>query len=251
MNEELTALEASAARLRNIVEGLDPEQLTTQAYPSEWTIADVLSHVGSGAVIMLGGLNAQVTGEALLDGYNQSVWDEWNSKQPADQARDALAADRALLDAAAALTDEQRAAFHFTLGPMSLDLTKFLGMRLNEHSLHTWDIEVVFDPSATLPAQSTELVVDNLELVGRFGAKPDGKERVVTVHTTKPDRDFTITSSTDAVSLTPSTTSTDPDLELPAEAFVRLVYGRLDHDHVPRGVEGPQVDSLRSIFPGL
>jgi uncharacterized protein (TIGR03083 family) len=251
MNEQLHALEASAARLRNIVEGLRPEQLTMQAYPSQWTIADVLSHVGSGAVIMLGGLNAQVTGVPLADGYHQSVWDEWNSKQPADQATGALAADRALLDRAAGLTDEQRAAFHFTLGPMELDVTKFLGLRLNEHSLHTWDIEVALDPSATLPPQSTDLVVDSLEIVGRFGAKPDGQERAVSVHTTEPDRDFTITSSAEAVSLTPSTTAADPDLALPAEAFVRLVYGRLDQAHTPRGVEGPELASLRSIFPGF
>ena len=39
----------------------------------------------------------------------------------------------------------------FAMGPMELDLLTFLGMRLNEHSLHTWDVAVTFDASATLP----------------------------------------------------------------------------------------------------
>jgi Mycothiol maleylpyruvate isomerase N-terminal domain len=42
-----------------------------------------------------------------------------------------------------------------------------------------------------------------------------------------------------------------PDLTLPAEALIRLVYGRLDPDHTPP-VEGDLalLDSLRSVFPG-
>jgi len=52
------------------------------------------------------------------------------------------------------------------------------------------------------------------------------------------------------VSLTPSTKRGGPDLELPAEAFVRLVYGRLDPDHTPR-VDGDfDLESLRHVFPG-
>ena len=42
----------------------------------------------------------------------------------------------------------------------------------------------------------------------------------------------------------------DADLELPAEAFARLVYGRLDADHTPSGEYGPALDLFRGIFPG-
>ena len=42
------------------------------------------------------------------------------------------------------------------------------------------------------------------------------------------------------------------ELRLPAEALIRLVYGRLDPAHTPpvetRGVD---LDELRPIFPGL
>ena len=42
----------------------------------------------------------------------------------------------------------------------------------------------------------------------------------------------------------------EPDLELPAEALVRLVYGRLDPDHTPAVRGGADLDVLRGVFPG-
>jgi hypothetical protein len=40
------------------------------------------------------------------------------------------------------------------------------------------------------------------------------------------------------------------DSELPAEAFVRLVYGRLAPEHTPPGEHGAALDVLRRVFPG-
>ena len=42
-------------------------------------------------------------------------------------------------------------------------------------------------------------------------------------------------------------------LSLPAEAFIRLVYGRLDPDHTPASVDarGVDLDLLRRTFPGV
>jgi hypothetical protein len=43
------------------------------------------------------------------------------------------------------------------------------------------------------------------------------------------------------------------DLTLPAEAFVRLVYGRLDRAHTPSSVTGDtaRLADLRKAFPGF
>ena len=51
MTDQLEVLRTSVARLGATVERLGPGQLAAPAYPAEWTIADVLSHLGSGAVI--------------------------------------------------------------------------------------------------------------------------------------------------------------------------------------------------------
>ena len=42
------------------------------------------------------------------------------------------------------------------------------------------------------------------------------------------------------------------DLRLPGEAFIRLVYGRLDSAHTPPVETGStDLDELRRLFPGL
>lgn len=251
VNATQHALETSATRLRGLVGHLDAVQLATQAYPTKWTIADVLSHIGSGAVIMRRRLEAEVDHAPVPDGFNQSVWDEWNAKDVLAKAASALDADRHLLDQVVALTDEQRNDFHATFGPMSVDFSGFLGMRLNEHTLHTWDIEVAFDSKATLQTEATAVVIDNLEVIGRFGGKPDGIDRKIVVRTTAPERAYLITTTSDRVSLEPTTSTEAFDIEVPAEAFIRLVYGRLDPDHTPDGTESAVVESLRKVFRGI
>lgn len=59
---ELRALQASTDRLQRLVAPLDDAQLERRVYPTEWTVADVLSHVGSSAVILQRRLD-----DALLD----------------------------------------------------------------------------------------------------------------------------------------------------------------------------------------
>jgi hypothetical protein len=136
------------------------------------------------------------------------------------------------------------------MGPMSFDFDAYLGTRLNEHALHTWDIEVAGDPAATIPEQVVAMVVDNLELVAHYTAKSTGDTRTVTVATTRPPRRFTVALTPESVTFSPTTVEGATDVELTAEAFARLVYGRLDPEHTPRNDEGPVLDVLRRVFPG-
>jgi uncharacterized protein (TIGR03083 family) len=251
VTDRLAALEVSAKRLASMVNGLTLGQLNQQAYPSKWSISDVLSHLGSGAVIMRHGIDAAVSGNPLADGFNQSVWDEWNAKGAAERAAGLLAADRALLDRIASLTDAERDSFQFALGPFQVDLARFLGLRLNEHVLHSWDVDVALHPAALLPPDAVGLVIDNLEMLVGFAGKSDGHERVLTVHTTEPSRAFAVKVGPERLALTPAERSAPVDIELPSEAFVRLVYGRLDPDHSPPDIESPELEQLRGLFPGF
>jgi len=150
-----------------------------------------------------------------------------------------------------ALDDSGRRQFRFSIGPMNLDFTGFVGLRLNEHALHTWDVEVALDPTAILPADAAGAVVDNLEMITRFAGKPSGEVRTVSVHTVDPERDFTVSLTSDAVALAPGDPTDSPDLEIPAEAFVRLVCGRLDPAHTPLIPGAGALDELRPVFPGF
>jgi uncharacterized protein (TIGR03083 family) len=251
---ELRALRASTDRLQRLIAPLEDAQLEQPAYPTEWTIADVLSHIGSSAVIGQRRIDDAFLDRGLPDDFAPSVWDTWNAKSPRAKTTDALVADRALLERMEAIDESEREAFRFSMGPMEFDFTGFVALRLNEHVLHTWDVEVALDPSATLPPDAAALVVDRLELVARFTARPTGSSRTITVQTTAPTRRFVVELAPDGVRFAPDAPgggSGHADLELPAEAMIRLVYGRLDPEH-SIGVEGDQgaLDELRRVFPG-
>lgn len=233
MSEQLQALHDSVRHLAGVVGELEPGQIEHSAYPSEWSVADVLSHLGSGAVIMRRSLEDVLAGREPDPGFNQTVWDEWNAKAPAAQAADVLDADAALLAALEAVDDDAKARFSFTMGPMTLDFDSFVSLRLNEHVLHTWDVEVALRPETTLAPEAAAAMIDRLEMIARFSGKPAGDERSVTVHTTSPERDLEVVLVPGAVELRPLEAGGAADLDLPAEAFVRLIYGRLDPEHAP------------------
>ena len=51
VDETIAELRANHDRLRAVVEGLTDDQLAAQSGAEKWTVADVLSHLGSGAEI--------------------------------------------------------------------------------------------------------------------------------------------------------------------------------------------------------
>jgi uncharacterized protein (TIGR03083 family) len=249
MGTPLEALQASSARLRRIVTALSAAQIAGPSYDKEWTIADVLSHLGSGAVISTRSVSDALTGDTTPADFNQSVWDEWNAKSPAAKAAEGLAADRAFVDILANTDDDERQRFHLEIGPFALDFDGFVRLRLNEHGVHTWDIEVIGDPSATIAADAVEQIIDNVEFVVRFAAKPADDLGTITVHTTSPDRHFALTLKPGGCALDARPAGPDAQLTLPSEAFIRLLYGRLDPEHTP--ATSGSVDRLRAAFPGL
>lgn len=250
--EHIDALRTSVKRLRNLATPFAREQLTGGAYPTEWTIAQVLSHLGSAAVITERRLQDALGGRDTPDDFAPGVWQTWNAKNPVAQRDDALAADAALLMHFEALGSEDRDRFSAAMGPMTLDFTRFVAMRLNEHAFHTWDIEVVREPAATLPQQVAALIVDNLDLVARFTAKPTSEPRTIRIATTDPARSFVVDLRPEAVALLQLEAHDGTvDIELPAEAFGRLIYGRLDAAHTPPSVPTSSLlDTLRRGFPG-
>jgi uncharacterized protein (TIGR03083 family) len=139
---------------------------------------------------------------------------------------------------------------------MDLGITGLARMRVGEHALHTWDVAVALDPAATVAPDAVALLIDTLDQLAARTAQPDGKQRKVRVSTSDPGRQF-ILETGEAVTITPSDEETPPEtglseLRLPAEAFVRLVYGRLGPDHTPRvEAKGVDLDELRKIFPGF
>jgi uncharacterized protein (TIGR03083 family) len=247
----LALLRSSVARLRRIVAPLDDRTVERPAYPSEWSIAQVLSHIGSGAQIMRRRLDDAVDGRETPESFTPSVWDDWNAKSPRAQVDDALAADAALLARLEVVAASGADDLHFSMGPLTVDFATYVGMRVTEHTMHTWDVEVALDPRAPLPPEAVPFVVDHLDLIARFTGRPTGTDRVVRVETTDPARRFVVELTADAVTFSPGGDGA-ADLSLPAESWARLVYGRLDADHTPAAVRDPDgaLALLRFVYPG-
>lgn len=251
----IAALRTSHDHLAGLVAGIDEETATRMSYCSDWTIAQVLSHIGSGAEIGLAWLTAAIEHTEPIGQDDMTlIWDTWNKRAPLEQVTAAIESNAALVTAYESATAEQLTGAHIKLfGMLDLDGVGTAAFRLPEAAIHTWDVEVTLDPAARVAPDAVELIVDQLAAaIGWFG-KPQGRAWSVTVETSGPSRTFTLTSG-DAVTLA-SGPAADGDgvLRLPAEAFVRLVYGRHDDSNAD-GTEvtgSVSLTDLRATFPGF
>jgi uncharacterized protein (TIGR03083 family) len=253
----LAALGNSHARLAAIVGPLTAEEVAGPSYDDDWSIAQVLSHLGSGAEIFGLILEAGRRGEDApgMEQF-QEVWARWNAKSPAEQARDGVAADAAFLSSLGALDPAERERWRLSFFGDERGLSDVAQMRLSEHAVHTWDVAVALDSKAALAGDAVELILDTLPGFAPRIGKPAGETLSVHVTTYDPDRHFRLDVGPDSVSLSPAAPGPLPPgsavLRLPAEAFVRLVVGRLKDDDTP-GAETENVDlaALRRVFPGF
>jgi uncharacterized protein (TIGR03083 family) len=253
----IATLRSSHERLVSLVRPLSPEQLREPSYCSDWTIAQVLSHLGSGAEIAL-----MMLPGALGDAEPASrddfppVWDAWNAKSPDEQAADALGSDEKHVRTLEQLSDDDLARVKLPFFGMDLDSVGMIRLRLGEHALHTWDVAVSQDPAATVSPGAVALLIDNVPefLAPRLG-RPQQERFAARIRTTGPDRDYLLAAA-EAVSMTDwpgEGDATASEISMPAEALLRLAYGRLDPEHTPAGVQADpaDMDRLRKIFPGF
>jgi uncharacterized protein (TIGR03083 family) len=248
------ALWASHRRLVAAVGSMPTDQLATPSYCTDWTIAQVLSHIGSGAQIFGLLLDAALAGDDPPDrAAFAAIWDVWNGMTPDEQGRTSITADAAFLQRLDVIPDDRLDTLRMTLFGQPADAARLLGMRLAEHAIHTWDVVVMGDPSATIPEDAVDLIIDPLDQVAARTGKTESGLLEVAVITSAPARTLRL-SVTDTVTLSPAEEgASGASLRLPAEALIRLVYGRLDPDHTPAAVaaEGVDLDTLRGVFPGF
>jgi uncharacterized protein (TIGR03083 family) len=248
---------ASHTRLVAFVSRLSSTDLRRQSYAKEWTVAQVLSHLGSQAEIFKTFVDAGLAGRPTPGNDSfPPFWAAWNERDPEAQARDSLTATATFIEQLRALDD---AALSRPITPFGMNMTigDLPRLRVGEHALHSWDIAVAFDPSATVAPDAVELLIESVPaLVARAG-KPQGRSFAMRVRTTSPARDFVLTVD-DRAELRPfAGEAVEATLELPTEALLRLAYGRLDAAHTPAHAmvaDGPEpigFGDLRRVFPGF
>ncbi|CAM3696616.1 maleylpyruvate isomerase family mycothiol-dependent enzyme [Kibdelosporangium persicum] len=253
VDRTITALRAEHETLAGLVRTLTDDQLAAPSGAAEWTVAQVLSHLGSGAEIGRAPI-ARAAGEAVTAEDNQTIWARWDASAPRAQAEGFLEYNSRWLDTVEALTPEQRSSLIVDLGflPEPVPLVTALGMRLNEVANHSWDVRVAFDAQAGVDADSAAVLVDLLTgpvafMLG-FLAKP--AELAGPVSIAVPGAGLVID---DAVTVVDRLESPSATFNGPPEAFVRLISGRLKAPY-DNGVtiDGSiTLDDLRRVFPGF
>ena len=253
----IATLRNSHERLASLVKPLDADQFRGPSYCGDWTVAQVMSHLGSGAEISLLMLpGALGEGEPVDRDAFPPVWDAWNAKTPDAQVADGLAAGEKQVQRLEQLTDEELASVKLPFFGMDLDAVGMVRLRLGEHALHTWDVAVSADPAATVAPEAAALLIDNVpEFIAPRLGKPQGEEFRIRIITTEPDRDYllTVTDSVNMAGWPGGDGAGASEVRMPAEALLRLSYGRLDADHTPPGVtaDPADLDRLRQVFPGF
>lgn len=252
----ITAVRASHDRFAGLVGPLDEQAVTGPSYDTEWSIADVASHLGSQGEIFGLFLESGLTGAPAPAGADFGpIWDRWNALPPATQVIESVRGDERFVRRVEGLSDAERAAFSMDLFGSRQDLAGLLATRLGEHAVHVWDIAVALDPAATVAADAVELLVDELPARAARGGKAVVAVGPLAVATSDPARRFALTVGEDVV-LAPVDPEAAADagtaaLELPAEALLRLVFGRLDPAHTPAGADEARLAVLRQDFPGF
>ncbi|MEU4219976.1 maleylpyruvate isomerase N-terminal domain-containing protein [Actinoplanes sp. NPDC026623] len=254
----IAALRGEHDALASTVPALSAEQLTGPSGAADWTVADVLSHLGSGAEITLAGLRSSLgEAEAPAPDFNQGVWDRWNALSPQDQASGSVESDAALVAALEAVPEKRHDDIQVKLGflPEPLPLASFAAMRLSEVAQHNWDVRAGADPAAALADPSAHLLAEHLSgglgfllgFIGKPGAA--GGPAVVDIDRT-PYRIVV----DDRVRLTTEALPPTATFGGPLEAAMRLLYGRLTPRYTPAGLEvtgNISLDELRAVFPGF
>jgi uncharacterized protein (TIGR03083 family) len=250
----ILAVRSSHDRFIALFPSLDDGAINGPSYASEWSIAEVASHLGSQAEIFGLFLDAGLAGKSA-PGAEQfhPIWDRWNSRTPADQVADSVRVNEDFVTRLENLSESERAGFALSAFGGELDLSGLAALRLAEYAVHTWDVAVALDPTAAVSPDAVDLLIDTLPATGARAGKASPDVRTVVVDTTAPQRRFALTTGP-AVTLAadPDPAAGPADLRLPAEALVRLVYGRLDPAHTPEDVTGAALlPQLRQVFPGF
>lgn len=231
------------------------------SYCREWSVAQVYSHLGSGAEI--GALALAAARDGLPQPDPRRVWDRWDAKAPTDMVADFAPADSAYLQALQAAVNavEEGDVVVVPIDGRPWPLVQALTARLVEVALHEWDVAVVDDPDADVDADAASWTLRAFPLeVAAHAAAPVVASRLapraIEIEITKPTDRLLLDIQQAGVQLIRDRSSfgSDAVLTLPdAAAWMRLVSGRWRPVDDTRSLISGHLSftELTDLFPGF
>jgi uncharacterized protein (TIGR03083 family) len=257
LDDWLAALAISQQRLASVLANLTLEDLLAPSFASQWSCAQVLSHLGSGAEIFGLLLAAGLRGEDPPGGEDfAQVWARWDARTPHEQVTESMRVNDEFLATVRALDPVSRRRWQLPLYGAPGDLSDLIYLRLGEHALHTWDVEVVRASAAEVTAPAVALLTGRLDVFATRVARPGAGSLDTLIVTERPPGGFRVVATSSSVEVTavdlgearPETAR----IHLPAELWLRLVYGRARHDELGElGADSDTVRALTALFPGF
>jgi len=251
----IAALRTNHDQLVELVSGAGPDDLTRPSGAAEWTVADVLSHLGSGSELFLVRLQAAIDGVPVGEVDNHAVWDRWNAMAAEEQAAGFVESEEALVVALESLDADQRRELSVDLGfmPAPAPMGQFVGMRLVEVANHAWDARAGLDPHAGIEPTSAALALESFAGVLAFMLGLSTQPELLAEPDVLATEGYAVHID-DAVSVVagPAEVAT-ATFHGPQESVVRLMSGRLRPEVTPAGVTvtgNVTLDELRKVFPG-
>lgn len=251
------ALRAEHNALAAAVRDLGDDELAQTSGAESWTVAQVLSHLGSGSELLLDEVaRARGTSPPPPQRVPRSVWARWDALAPSRQREEFLVREDELVALFEDLDPRELATLGIAApGFGTLSMTAFAGLRLYEVALHSWDARVAAAPGAALDADTASVLAEHLAgdltaLVRAIG-HADRLRRPVRLDLGSGYR----LSIDDTASVVAGESGESTGTwHGPLEAALRLVGGRLGPLHTPAGLSttgDTDLEELRSVFPGF
>ncbi|MDN3028336.1 maleylpyruvate isomerase N-terminal domain-containing protein [Streptomyces sp. S.PB5] len=253
----LSALHASSERLAETVGALSEKELNRPSFADGWSIAQVLSHLGSAAEISTGLLERGIAGDKTGPSRQtvMPVWDRWDALSGPEQRQAWQSADARHLQLLDSLDAQQQESVRVPYFAGLLSIPVYAGYRLSEHSVHAWDIEVALNPQAKIPAPEVQLLWERLDLVATRFRDADTLTRLGTrqlaVTLSDPSRTMLLDLGAELHLYPCEPAEPNGAVTGTAEAVLRLVYGRNQATDRVQVTGAVTLADLRSLFPGF
>lgn len=255
----IAALRTGHDSLAELVAKLTDDDLAGPSGAAQWDVSQVLSHLGSGAELSRAWLRAALD-ENPVPGkdFNHTVWDRWNAMSRRERADGFLQTNPALVELYESLDADTRESLRVDLGfmPAPVDVATAARFRLSEFALHSWDVRAGFDENAAVAPEAAGPLLDGTNDLLAWISKPEhlqGKHSTIEVTTTDPAEVFALGLAGQVTIERRTPEQPDGTLALPAEAFLRLLAGRLSARYTPDSVVttgAADLEVLRQVFPG-